>query len=47
MTAGELIDFVTTDVPKETRDKQHPRDFGNMDDATKLADVSISGIALQ
>jgi len=37
VTAGELIDFVTTDVPKLTRNKQHPRDFGNMENSTKLS----------
>jgi uncharacterized caspase-like protein len=47
VTAGELIDFVTDDVPKLTRDKQHPRDFGNMDNATKLSDLSKPGIALE
>jgi uncharacterized caspase-like protein len=47
VTAGELIDFVSTDVAKLTRDKQHPRDFGNMENSTKLADLSKSGIALQ
>jgi uncharacterized caspase-like protein len=47
VTAGELIDFVTDDVPRRTRDRQHPRDFGNMDNATKLSDLSKPGIALQ
>jgi uncharacterized caspase-like protein len=47
VTAGELIDFVGTDVPKLTHDKQHLRDFGNMEDSTKLADLSKPGIALQ
>jgi uncharacterized caspase-like protein len=47
VTAGELIDFVSTDVPKLTHDKQHPRDFGNMEDSTNLADLSKPGIALQ
>ncbi len=40
VTSGELIDFVTEDVPKLTRNKQHPRDFGNMENATKLSDLS-------
>jgi uncharacterized caspase-like protein len=44
VTAGELIDFVTKDVPKSTRNKQHPRDFGNMENATKLSDLSKLGI---
>ena len=47
VTAGELIDFVTDDVPKETRDKQHPRDFGDMEGATRLSDLSKPGIALE
>jgi uncharacterized caspase-like protein len=47
VTAGELIDFVSTDVPSLTRDKQHPRDFGNMENSTKLADLSKPGINLQ
>ena len=33
VTAGELIDFVRTDVSCETGNKQHPRDFGNIDNA--------------
>jgi uncharacterized caspase-like protein len=40
ITAGELIDYVTKDVPGKTRDKQHPREFGDMDNSTKLASVS-------
>jgi tetratricopeptide (TPR) repeat protein len=44
VTAGELIDFVRADVAKETANKQHPRDFGNMENATKLSDVSKPGI---
>jgi uncharacterized caspase-like protein len=46
VTIGELIDFVTTDVPKLTRDKQHPRDFGNAENTTKLSDLSKPGIKL-
>jgi uncharacterized caspase-like protein len=46
VTAGELIDFVTADVPRSTRNKQHPRDFGNMENSTKLADLSKPGIKL-
>jgi hypothetical protein len=47
VTAGEIIDFVNTDVSSLTRNKQHPRDFGNMENSTKLADLSKPGIALQ
>jgi uncharacterized caspase-like protein len=46
VSAGELIDFVTTDVPKLTGNKQHPRDFGNMENTTKLSDLSKPGIKL-
>jgi len=44
VSAGELIDFVTADVPKLTRNKQHPRDFGNMENSTKLSDLSKPGV---
>jgi Tfp pilus assembly protein PilF len=44
VTAGELIDFVRSDVSSLTGNKQHPRDFGNMENATKVADVSAAGI---
>ena len=46
VTAGELTDFVTADVPKSTRNKQHPRDFGNMENTTRLSDLSRPGIKL-
>jgi protein O-mannosyl-transferase len=44
VTAGELIDYVRTDVSSLTNNKQHPRDFGNMENATKLSDISKAGI---
>jgi uncharacterized caspase-like protein len=47
VTAGELIDYVTKDVSTMTKNKQHPRDFGNMENMTKLADLSRPGIKLQ
>jgi uncharacterized caspase-like protein len=47
VTAGELIDFVTADVPKATHNKQHPRDFGTMENTTKLSDLSKPGIRLR
>lgn len=47
VTAGELIDFVSADVPASTRNKQHARDFGNIENSTKLSDLSKPGIALQ
>jgi uncharacterized caspase-like protein len=46
VSAGELIDFVSTDVPGMTRNKQHPRDFGNMENGTKLSDLSKPGMKL-
>jgi uncharacterized caspase-like protein len=47
VTAGELIDFVTADVSKLTANKQHPRDFGNMENSTPLSDLSKTGIKLE
>jgi Flp pilus assembly protein TadD len=46
VSAGELTDYVRDSVPKATTNKQHPRDFGNMENATKLADLSKQGITL-
>jgi uncharacterized caspase-like protein len=46
VTAGELIDYVSTGVPKLTGNKQHPRDFGNMENSTRLADLGKPGIKL-
>jgi uncharacterized caspase-like protein len=46
VSAGELIDFVTTDVPSLTHNKQHPRDFGTIENSMKLADLSKPGIKL-
>jgi uncharacterized caspase-like protein len=47
VSAGELIDFVGTDVAKLTGNRQHPRDFGNMENTTKLSDLSKPGIDLK
>lgn len=44
--AGELIDYVVDNVRKSTGDKQHARDFGNMENKTKLSDLSKPGIEL-
>jgi tetratricopeptide (TPR) repeat protein len=44
--AGELIDYVRDTVSKLTNNKQHPRDFGNMANETKLSDLTKSGIPL-
>ncbi len=42
----EIIDYVRTQVAAETSNKQHPRDFGNMDNSTPLSDLKKPGIAL-
>jgi len=47
VTAGELIDFVYTEVKSLTENKQHTRDFGDMEGSTRLSDMSKAGIALQ
>jgi tetratricopeptide (TPR) repeat protein len=44
VTAGELTDYVRDSVPKLTNNKEHPRDFGNLEGATKLSDLSKQGI---
>ena len=41
VTAGELIDYVRGNVSTLTKGRQHPRDFGNMDNATKLASGKV------
>lgn len=46
VSAGELIDFVRDNVAGITANKQHPRDFGSMANATKLSDLSQPGITL-
>ena len=46
ISAGEIIDFVRDNVSNLTGNKQHPRDFGNMENATKLSDLSKQGIVL-
>jgi tetratricopeptide (TPR) repeat protein len=46
VSAGELTDYVRENVPKLTGNKQHPRDFGNLENATKLSDLSKQGIVL-
>ena len=43
---NELINYVQAEVPKATNDKQHPREFGNMDNAVVLADATKPGINL-
>ena len=46
VSAGEITDYVRTNVPMLTGNKQHPRDFGNLENATKLSDLSKQGITL-
>jgi tetratricopeptide (TPR) repeat protein len=46
VNAGELTDYVRDSLPKLTGNKQHARDFGNMQNATKLSDLSKQGITL-
>lgn len=46
VTAGELIDYARDKVPGATENKQHPRDFGSIDNAVVLSDVSKPGIQL-
>lgn len=41
--AGELIDYVRGAVSRMTNGRQHPRDFGNMDNDTVLADLNAAG----
>ena len=43
---SELISYVRENVPNLTANKQHPRDFGNPQNATKLSDLSKPGITL-
>ncbi|HWE51506.1 MAG TPA: tetratricopeptide repeat protein [Bryobacteraceae bacterium] len=43
---SELISYVRENVPNLTTNKQHPRDFGNPVNATKLSDLSKQGITL-
>ena len=38
--AGGLVDFVRTSVPDQTSNKQHPRDFGSIENSTKLSDLT-------
>ena len=40
VSAGELIDYVSAQVPKLTGNRQHPRDFGNMENTTRLSGLT-------
>lgn len=46
VNVNELIDYVRAEVATATSDKQHPRDFGNLDNAFVLADTRKPGIPL-
>ena len=42
----EIIEYVRSQVATQTNNKQHPRDFGNMDNSTPLSDLKKPGITL-
>ena len=44
--ADELIKYVSTEVPANTSNKQHPREFGTYDNTMKLSDLSKKGVDL-
>ncbi|MEO5926758.1 MAG: tetratricopeptide repeat protein [Bryobacteraceae bacterium] len=46
VTASELIDYVSKQVPEATNSKQHPREFGVYDNGMRLAEVDKPGINL-
>ena len=46
VTAGQLIDYARNNTPKLTDNKEHPRDFGSIENLTNLADLTKPGIQL-
>ncbi|HET8550393.1 MAG TPA: tetratricopeptide repeat protein [Bryobacteraceae bacterium] len=46
VNVNEIIGYVAEKVAAGTNDKQHPRDFGNMDNTVPLADVRQPGLEL-
>ena len=46
VSAAELIDYVSKQVPEATNSKQHPREFGVYDNGMRLAEVDKPGIDL-
>ena len=44
VNVNELIEYVRTNVATGTGDKQHPRDFGNIDNSIPLSDVKKPGV---
>ena len=46
VNVNEIIDYVRDAVAESTNDKQHPRDFGTMDNAVALSNLAKPGIEL-
>jgi tetratricopeptide (TPR) repeat protein len=46
VNVNEIIEYVRDKVAETTGDKQHPRDFGTMDNAVPLSDLKQPGIQL-
>src|SRR5262249_20695766 len=46
VTASELIDYVSKQVPAATMSKQHPREFGVYNNEMRLAETDKPGIEL-
>src|SRR5260370_23060157 len=44
--AGEFIDYVRSSVPSLTGSKQHPRDFGSIENATRLTDLTKAPVPI-
>ncbi len=44
--AAELVDYVTEQVKNATKGKQHPREFGNYENTSKLSDLTKPGIQM-
>jgi protein O-mannosyl-transferase len=44
--ADELIKYVSEQVPANTDNKQHPREFGTYENSMKLSDLSKQGVQL-
>jgi tetratricopeptide (TPR) repeat protein len=46
VNVNEIIEYVRDKVAEETQDKQHPRDFGTIDNAVALSDLKKPGIEI-
>ena len=44
VNVNELIEYVRQQVAEGTDDKQHPRDFGNIDNTAPLSDLTKTGV---